>query len=115
MTNTYNLVTFIIGLGLLIFGAYYYKFPDWDVGISLIMGTLTYLTAPYFIESVIKRKNLILATFWLWLSVDGSYVLYNSLLDHEYFRLENFYASLCLYMLAGVIWYSIPKLKVNHG
>jgi len=111
MKNPLNLATFVLGIALLIFGADYYQFPDWDVGISLIMGTLTYLTAPFFIHSVIYRNNLILATFLLWFTVDGSYVLYNSLLGHEYFRLENFYASICLYLLAGMIWYFLPKWR----
>ena len=42
----WKLVTLALGLGLLIAGSIYYQFEDWDVGISLIMGTLTYLFTP---------------------------------------------------------------------
>ena len=41
----WKLVLLLIGISLLIIGSYYYKAPDWDVPISLIMAVLAYFTA----------------------------------------------------------------------
>lgn len=41
----WKLLTFSAGLGMLIGGSYFYRFSDWDVGVSIVMAGLTYLTA----------------------------------------------------------------------
>ncbi len=102
----WKLATLSIGMAWLIWGALYYRFEDWDVGISLIMGLLAYLFAPWSVSVITERRwRLVpLSLFLAWLTIDGVYVGYNELMGHGYPRLENFYASTCLYFLCGFIW-----------
>jgi hypothetical protein len=110
----WKLATLAIGIGLLIFGAYYEQSPDWDVGISILMAVLTYLTAPWSMRVLLERrwKWMPLAAFWTWLSVDGVYWAYNfALPDIVDWREANFLASLSLYGICGVIWIYIGSLR----
>jgi len=109
----WKLVTLAIGLGLLIVGGYYYRYSDWDTGISIIMALLTYLTAPWSAEVVFRRqwKKMPLAVFWWLATVDMSYYIYHSLLGNEMIRLENFFASTALYWLCGFIWIYRGSIK----
>jgi hypothetical protein len=103
----WKLATLAIGIGLLIFGAYYEQSPDWDVGISILMAVLTYLTAPWSMRVLLERRYrwFPLAAFWTWLSVDGVYWAWNSgLPDISGWRDANFLASLSLYGICGMIW-----------
>jgi uncharacterized protein involved in response to NO len=106
----WKLCTFSIGLALLIAGAFYFKTPDWDVGISGIMGTLAYLTAPWALHVVREKRwrYLPLAVFLYLFTVDGSHVLYNAWQGHpvsQELRAANFFVSTLLYILCGLIWY----------
>ncbi|MGA7949198.1 MAG: hypothetical protein WCA45_03440 [Thiobacillaceae bacterium] len=62
----------------LLYGATHYNIPDWDVGISIIMGLLTYITAPMAVRILISMqfKRYQLALFCYWATGDGSYWLY---------------------------------------
>jgi hypothetical protein len=105
----WKLITLIIGIGLLIAGSYYYPAPDWDIPVSLIMATLTYLAAPWSIRVIYERKwrFLPLAIFATWFAVDGCYAIYWHFRDPaalEMMRVANFPASLSLYLLCGMIW-----------
>jgi len=104
----WKLLTLAVGVGLLIFGASHYSALDWDMPISLIMAALAYLTAPWSLRVVLERRwnqwpLMLLAT---WFSVDGCYWIYwhyrnpGALMMRE----ANFFASLSLYGLCGVIW-----------
>ncbi len=99
----WKLATLAIGLGLLLIGADYYDVPDWDYPISVIMALLTYLTAPWTVRVLAVRRwrMLPLVLFWYWLSVDGCYWPYWSLVNPEalVMREANFYASSSLYFL----------------
>lgn len=105
----WKLISFILGLGLLIAGSYYYVAPDWDIPVSVIMATLTYLTAPWSWRIIMERKwkyfpAMLLAT---WFSVDGCYWIYWHFKDPfvlEMMREANFFASLSLYGLCGIVW-----------
>jgi len=105
----WKLATLAIGIALLIIGSFYYRIPDWDVPVSLIMAVLTYLTAPWSMRVVLERQwkmlpGMLLAT---WFSVDGCYWLYWHYMDPatlEVMRSANFPASLALYGLCGGIW-----------
>jgi hypothetical protein len=105
----WKLVTFTIGLALLIVGAIYDQAIDWDIPISLIMAVSTYLTAPWSLRVVLERRwrqfpLMLLAT---WFSVDGCYWLYWREMKPavlEIMRSANFPASLALYGLCGAIW-----------
>jgi hypothetical protein len=104
----WKLFSFACGLGLLIVGAYYYEAPDWDVPISIIMATITYLTAGWSMRVLLERRwrSWPWMLFWTWLAVDGSYWAYWRLVKPEalFMREANFPASLALYGICGVIW-----------
>lgn len=105
----WKLVTFACGLALLIAGAFYEQAPDWDIPISLIMGLLAYLTAPWSMRVLLERRwrhwpAMLAAT---WFTVDGSYAIYWHFQDPAALALMrevNFPASLSLYGMCGVLW-----------
>jgi hypothetical protein len=109
----WKLASLMFGLVLLIAGSGYYQFQDWDVGISLIMGGMAYVFAPWSVRALIARQwsKLPLILFLYWLTVDGVYVGYNEMLGHWYVRDANFWASTTLYWLCGVIWMPIGALR----
>ena len=74
----WKLTTLAIGIAILIAGSFYYQAPDWDVPISFIMSTLTYLTAPWSLRVILERrwKLFPLMLFATWFSVDGCYWIY---------------------------------------
>ena len=83
--------------------------PDWDIPISFIMAGLTYLTAPWSLRVLIERRwrQLPLALLFIWFTVDGCYWLYWRIRDPvalELMRDANFFASLALYGICGVLW-----------
>lgn len=102
--------SFSVGLGLLLAGAWWLDYPDWDIGISFVMALSTLATAKW-VASVVWRRRWAwtpLAIFWTWMSVDGVYWCYWSLVRPEVMIREGqWMASLCLYALCGVIWYRL--------
>lgn len=104
----WKLVTFIIGMLWLFYGAWAGIAPDWDYGISLIMGVWAYLTAPWAARVLIRGDVCAwpLAALAMYLGVDGLYVIYWSLMNPEalIMRSANAYASSALYALAGFVW-----------
>ena len=113
LVQPWKVVTLLAGLGLLVAGSHYYQFQDWDIGISLIMGVMAYVFAPWSVRALIARQwqKLLLIIFLYWLTVDGIYVGYNELLGHWYVREANFWASTTLYWLCGVIWMPTGPLR----
>jgi len=112
----WKLVSLMIGVSFLIGGAYYYEAPDWDVSISFIMAICAYLTAPWSMRTLVKRrwKYYPLMIFYAWFTVDGCYWIYWSVQDPkalEMMRDVNFPASLSLYSICGLIWYYQGTLK----
>ena len=108
----FKLFTLAIGFAILCFGAVYENLQDWDFGVSFVMAILTFLTAP-FVCQTIKRldwRMVPLAALFFWVSVDGSYVIYNSIAGNLIVREANFYASAPLYFMCGLFW-SIPSFK----
>jgi hypothetical protein len=113
LARPWKLVSFAIGMAWLLYGALNYEIPDWDVGISLLMGGLTYLCAPWSVATILvgfryRPRGWLLASaaalLVAWAVVDGVYVLYHTLMGNPMFRIENFYASSALYFVAGSIW-----------
>lgn len=105
----WKLATLGCGLVLLFVGAFYYQAPDWDIPISIIMAILAYLTAPWSVRVILERKWKLWPAmlFVTWLTVDGSYWLYWHYKDPaalESMREANFFASLALFGLCGVLW-----------
>ena len=105
----WKLATFALGLALLFAGSYVTPAPDWDIPISIVMATLTYLTAPWSMRVLLERRwrlwpLMLLAT---WFAVDGCYALYWGLRDPavlDGMRAGNWPASLSLYGMCGIVW-----------
>ena len=111
-----KLLSFLVGLGLLIAGALWLDYPDWDIGISLVMAIATFATAQCSASVLWERrwKWLALAAFWTWLSVDGVYWAYWSYVrPSAMIREGQWLASLCLYALCGVIWYRLVPMAAE--
>ena len=105
----WKLATLAIGIALLIAGAFWEEAPDWDIPISFIMAILTYLTAPWSLRALVERRwrRFPLMLFFTWFTVDGCYWLYWRAKDPvalELMRDANFFASLALYGICGVLW-----------
>jgi hypothetical protein len=113
LIRPWKLFSFAVGMAWLIHCAVTYDFQDWDVGISVLMGTLTYIFAPWSVREIFisirdRPKNwqlrIIVALGVAWVVVDGSYVIYNSLRHHAMLRYDNFLVSSSFYFLAGILW-----------
>jgi hypothetical protein len=109
----WKLISFFMGMVWLFWGALTLDIPDWDIGVSIIMGVLAYITAPWSVRVIIQRKLKLfpLMIFTWWFTVDGSYMLYHSFVGNETFRLANFYASTTLYWLCGMLWLHNGPIK----
>ncbi len=113
MVRPWKLLSFAIGMAWLLFGAIDFGISDWDVGISVLMGGLTYLCAPWSVRVILVCLRD-LPRYWpLWIIaallvafgvVDWVYAAYHTVMGNQMLRLENFYASSALYFLAGSIW-----------
>lgn len=102
----WKLFTFAIGMSWLFWGALTLNIPDWNIGVSILMGVSTYLSAPWAVRVLLLKRYLWwpLAFYWYWFSVDGVYMAWHGLAGNETFRLANFIASTTLYWLCGFIW-----------
>jgi hypothetical protein len=111
----WKLVSLAAGIAFLIAGALWSGLPDWDVPISLIMALPAYLTAPCTLRVVLERhwKQLPLALFWTWFTVDGTYTIYWYFVDPEalVLRSANAGVSLALYGMCGLVWYPKASLR----
>lgn len=109
----WKLILFLMGMSWLIYGALFWEYSDWDIGVSLIMGILTYLFSSWSLSLIIKvyKKDtrysflyIIAAILTYWFCVDGSYYLWHTYAHNRMFRYENFIASSYLYFLASTVW-----------
>lgn len=105
----WKLLTLACGIAMLIAGAFYYDAPDWDIPISLIMAILAYLTAPWSMRVLLERRWKFFPAMLIttWFTVDGCYWLYwhyTNPVALEQMREANFWASLSLYGICGVLW-----------
>lgn len=120
LVRPWKLFSFCISISLLLCGALYFEIQDWDVGVTLLMGGLTYLLAPwsvYIIFSAIRYrpKNWyfhIISALIAWLFVvDWVYMLYHTIVGNQTLREANFYASTPIYFMAGIVWLYRGSLK----
>ena len=113
----WKLATFLTGLALLLAGAFYFDYSDWDAGISVIMALLTYLTAPWATRALLERRYRArpLAVFYWYFSVDGCYWLYHTARGNMMVRDGNFWASTPLYFLMGCVWLYRGSLREFRG
>ncbi|UXI68084.1 hypothetical protein [Tahibacter amnicola] len=109
----WKLVTFALSMSVLLYGAVMFEIADWDVGVTLLMGTLTYLLAPWCLFVVVSALQFRPAGWWWHLPVaiavalfvvDTSYMVYSQLVGNQTDREGNFHASFPLYFLAGAAW-----------
>ena len=111
-----KLLSFLAGLCLLIAGALWLDYLDWDIGISILMATSTFATAEWAISVLWERRWrwLLLALFCAWLSVDGVYWAYWSYVNPAaMIREGQWLVSLYLYALCGVIWYRLLPMAAE--
>jgi len=120
LIRPWKLVTFCIAMSWLLYGAIFYDIKDWDIGVTLLMGGLTYLMAPwsvYIILSAIRYRNnywylqIIAALVAGLFVVDWVYMAYHTLVGNHTYRDANFYASAPLYFMAGAVWLYRGSLK----
>ncbi len=120
LIRPWKLFSFCVAMGLLLYGSVYFKIGDWDVGITIIMGCLTYLMAPwsvYVIWSAIRFRpklwvlHVISAFIVALFVVDWVYMLYHTIAGNPVYRKDNFYASTPLFFMAGVVWLYRGSLK----
>lgn len=106
LLRPWKLASFMVGTALMVIGVDYYNISDWDIGISLIMPGLTYLTAPWVMRVILQGhwRSWPEALFWTWFTVDGVYWWYHTTMGNEMLRLENLKTSLPLYLFMGGIW-----------
>ena len=112
----WKLSALFIGISLLILGSFYYQTPDWDISISLIMATFSYLTASWSMRVILERRwgKLPLMMFYTWFTIDGCYWIYwkyQNPVALEQMREANFFASMSLYFMCGLVWYYQGTLK----
>jgi hypothetical protein len=127
LARPWKLATFAIAMGLLLYGAVEFGIGDWDVGVTLVMGTLTYVTAPWVVRTLVRvvrerPAGWLMATaaalVVAWFVVDGVYLLYHSLAGNPIYREDNIYASTPIYFMAGFFWLfrgSVREMLANLG
>mgnify|MGYP001197088851 CR=1 FL=1 len=120
LKRPWKLLSLVVGMAWLLHGAINYGISDWDVGISLIMGCLTYLFAPWSVRVTLHYLRyrprfwglwIAAALFVGWIVVDGVYFVYHTAMGNQMLRVENFYTSSALYFLAGAIWLYSGSLR----
>ena len=120
LRRPWKLVTFGAGMAWLVYGAFTYDVSDWDVGVSIIMGAITYVCAPWsvhLLRQVIRDRPrnfiapIIAAVLPAFLAVDWSYWLYHTAMGNRMLRWENFKTSMALYFICGIIWYYRGSVK----
>ena len=109
-------LTFVIGMLWLIYGALFFDYPDWDIGVSLVMGISTYVFAEVVWGGLMNPSKLIRDADWIpvfiamWWCVDGSYTVYWSIVNPSVMIREGQWPmSLCLFLLCGAIWSNLAK------
>jgi len=109
----WKLATLAAGTAWLLYGALFYHIDDWDIGVSLIMASTTYVAAPWCARALVSRRwDLAAGVIVLcWFCVDGSYNLWHNLVGNRIFRDANFPASLSLFWLCGFIWMPCGSLR----
>lgn len=114
LLRPWKLATFGVGMSGLLYGALVYGISDWDVGISFIMGGLTYIFAPWTVHVLVNAMkqrppmwpfHVLGALLPAMFAVDWSYWLYHTAVGNRMIRWENFKVSSALYFICGLLWY----------
>ena len=111
--NIYKLIIYIVGTIFIILMGKFINLPDWDIYLSILMPTITFLTSGittgHLIKNyLLKNKNVyIYLLIWLFFyefNVDLLYVYYNQYMNHMYFRIPNYIGSSILYLLCCLLF-----------
>jgi len=111
----WKLVTFGLGTGFFVWGAYFWAVPTWDVGVSILMSVLCYLLAPWAVglgwRALRDRgpgwpRNLGVALVAVYFVASGSYEIYNTLRmgQHPVTYWQNLAFSVPVTIAAGLLW-----------
>lgn len=120
LRRPWKLATLGIGMSWLLYGAVSCDISDWDVGISLIMGVLTYVCAPWSVTTIYNSIRWKPAAWPLrtmaafvpaMFAVDWVYWLYHTAVGNRMLRWDNFKVSMALYFICGPLWYYRGSLK----
>jgi len=120
LVRPWKLFSFAIAITWLLHGALNFGIQDWDVGVTLIMGGLTYLLAPWSVYIILSAVRYRPAYWYLHIAaalitalcvVDWVYMLYHHLAGNPTYRDANFAVSMLLYFLAGTVWLYRGSLK----
>jgi hypothetical protein len=115
LMRPWKLVTFAIGTGFFVWGAYLWAVPTWDVGVAVLMSVLCYLLAPWAMDLVWRSprerrpgwlRKLGLGALAVYLVASGSYEIYNTLRmgQHPVTYWENLAFSVPVTIAAGLLW-----------
>lgn len=125
LKRPWKLATFAIAMALLLYGAVFFHIGDWDVGVTLLMGTLTYSLAPSgaraFARALRERSahaavDLLVAAVLAWFVIDGVYLAWHLSVGNPIYRADNAMASTPIYGMAGLFWLyrgSVRELLAN--
>lgn len=125
LKRPWKLATFAIAMALLLYGALNFHIGDWDVGVTLLMGTLTYALAPSgaraFARALRERSaraavDLLAAVVLAWFVIDGVYLAWHLSVGNPIYREDNAMASTPIYGMAGLFWLyrgSVRELLAN--
>lgn len=107
--HPFNLLTLIVGIAILVFGSITTRYIDWTISVSILIATATYICAPLSLRLLFTRWFLV-SIFLCWFCIDGIYSAYFFFIERNVslVREANFWASLPLYWMMGLIW-SLPK------
>lgn len=120
LRRPWKLATFSVGMGWLVYGALCYDISDWDIGVSLLMGGVTYLCAPWSVTTIFIALRMrprawplhvLAALIPAFFAVDWVYWLYHSAAGNQMLRWENFKTSMALYFLCGMLWFYRGSLR----
>ncbi|MBS0577108.1 MAG: hypothetical protein JSS45_11925 [Proteobacteria bacterium] len=109
----WKLATLAVGMGWLLYGATHYNIGDWDIGVSIVMGVLAYLLAPWSMYVILNAIRYRPKWWWAHMAAalaagifvaDTSYMAYHLIAGNPTYRDANFPASISLYFLAGGVW-----------
>jgi hypothetical protein len=115
LAQPWKLLTFALGTGFFVWGAYFWAVPTWDVGVSILMSVLCYLVAPWAVSLGWRAlrdrgpgwlRDLGLALAALYLVASGSYEIYNTVRmgQHPVTYWQNLAFSVPVTIAAGLLW-----------
>ncbi|MFO1494326.1 MAG: hypothetical protein U1F26_06665 [Lysobacterales bacterium] len=125
LKRPWKLATFAIAMALLLYGALNFEIGDWDVGVTLLMGTLTYALAPSGARALaraLRERSLpaaldgVIALALAWFVIDGAYMAWHLSVGNPIYRADNAMASTPIYGMAGLFWLyrgSLRELLAN--